>query len=188
MADDPGITAGIGLKTRLAWLLTLAPVMFVLDYVTKRLVLERMTPYGPTVELIDNVARLRFIYNDGIVFGISPAYLTGTTLAAFSVLVALVMTAYLLFARLDDRWSLAALCLVVGGAAGNLVDRIIWGRVIDFIEVGIGDLTWPVFNVADMAVTVGAVLLAWRLLFQSPGAHEQASVSDDAPGESGSSS
>jgi signal peptidase II len=168
MADDAEIREPVCLKTRLTWLLTLAPALFAADYITKRIVLENMTPYGPTIELIDGLARLRFIYNDGIVFGISPSFLTGTTLAVFSVFVALLMTAYLLFARLDDRLTLIALCMVVGGAAGNLLDRVLWGRVIDFIEVGFGDLTWPVFNVADMSVSVGAVLLAWRLLVNPP--------------------
>lgn len=69
-----------------------------------------------------------------------------------------------MFAWLDDKPTLAALCMIVGGACGNLYDRLAWGRVVDFIEIGIGELTWPVFNVADMAVTAGALLLAWRML------------------------
>ena len=181
MANEVERGGVIGLGSRLVWLLTLSPALFVCDFVTKRMVLERMTPYGPTVELIDGFARLRFIYNDGIVFGISPSLLTGTTLAVFSVLVALLMISYLLFARLDDRLTLIALCLVVGGAAGNLIDRVLWGQVIDFIEVGIGELTWPVFNVADMSITVGAVLLAWRLLLASPAAHDNSSPAGGTP-------
>ncbi|MBW7995431.1 MAG: signal peptidase II [Candidatus Glassbacteria bacterium] len=167
-SENSGAQARIGLKTRLSWLLALVPPVFLLDLVTKRAVLHYMEPYGPTVGLIDNIARLRFIYNEGIVFGLNPSFFSGTVLAVFSVAVALLMTGYLLFARLDDIPTLAALCLVIGGACGNLVDRIAWGRVVDFIEIGIGDLTWPVFNVADISVTVGAVLLAWRLIFAAP--------------------
>lgn len=169
MADDPGAEARIGLKKRLMWLLSVVPPVFLLDLATKRLVLRYMEPYGATVELIDNIARFRFIWNDGIVFGISPSFFSATLLIVFSVAVALLMTGYLLFAPLDDTPTLTSLCLVVAGACGNLYDRIAWGRVVDFIEIGIGDLTWPVFNVADMAVTVGAVLLAWRLLFAGSG-------------------
>ena len=127
------------------------------------MVLNHMEPYGPTVELIEGIARFRFIYNDGIAFGINPSFFGTSALAVFSVLVALLMTGYLLFAWLSDKPTLAALCLIVGGACGNLYDRIAWGRVVDFIEIGVGDLTWPVFNVADVAVTAGALLLAWRM-------------------------
>jgi signal peptidase II len=96
--------------------------------------------------------------------------------------VALLMTAYLLFARLHDKLSLIALCMVVGGAAGNLLDRVLWGRVVDFIEIGVGEYTWPVFNVADMAVTAGAVLLGWSLL-RAP-APKQASKTAESGSES----
>jgi len=70
-----------------------------------------------------------------------------------------------LFAR-DAYRSLANRVLlgcILGGALGNLVDRIRWGRVVDFIDVGIGTVRWPVFNVADSAVTLGVILLAWNL-------------------------
>lgn len=68
-----------------------------------------------------------------------------------------------------DRISRLALGLVVGGALGNLVDRIRFGEVVDFIEVGVrGVYTWPVFNVADSAVCVGVALLVWRSLQPLP--------------------
>jgi signal peptidase II len=163
MAPDHDSKSRIGLRTRLLWFISLVPPLFLLDLVSKRLVLKHMVPYGPTVELIDGIARLRFIYNEGIAFGINPSFLGTSALAAFSVLVALLMTGYLFFAWLGEKPILAALCLIVSGACGNLYDRIAWGRVVDFIEIGIGDVTWPVFNVADLAVTAGALLLAWRM-------------------------
>lgn len=68
-----------------------------------------------------------------------------------------------------DRSSRLALGLVVGGALGNLVDRVRFGEVVDFIEVGVrGVYTWPVFNVADSAVCVGVGLLIWRSLQPLP--------------------
>ncbi len=164
MENDCGAESRIALRTRLIWFFSLVPPLFLLDLASKRIVLGYMQPYGPTVELIEGIARLRFIYNDGIAFGINPSFLSTGTLAVFSVLVALLMTGYILFAWLDDKPTLAALCMIVGGACGNLYDRLAWGRVVDFIEIGIGELTWPVFNVADMAVTTGALLLAWRML------------------------
>ncbi len=63
-----------------------------------------------------------------------------------------------------DRWSAIGLALVLGGAAGNLFDRIVWGRVTDFLEFYIGDLHWPTFNVADSCIVIGSGLLLLELL------------------------
>jgi len=63
---------------------------------------------------------------------------------------------------------LAALALVLGGALGNLIDRLWFGHVIDFIQVYYRDFYWPAFNIADSAISVGAVLLIWDALFVKP--------------------
>ena len=60
----------------------------------------------------------------------------------------------------DERLSRLALCLVLGGAVGNIIDRLYLGEVVDFFDFGFGDLRWPIFNVADSCVTVGVLLLA----------------------------
>jgi signal peptidase II len=66
--------------------------------------------------------------------------------------------------RPGDRPRTLSLALVCGGALGNLIDRIRWDRgVVDFIDVGIGTMRWPTFNIADMAVSTGAFMLAWVL-------------------------
>jgi len=68
-----------------------------------------------------------------------------------------------------QQWMLAvALSLVLGGAVGNLIDRLWLGYVIDFIQLYYKDFYWPAFNVADSAITVGAVLLIWDALFAKP--------------------
>jgi signal peptidase II len=59
--------------------------------------------------------------------------------------------------------------LIMGGALGNLIDRLRLGAVVDFINIGIGDLRWPYFNVADSAITIGVVILAFHLLFRPRG-------------------
>ncbi|MFH1068836.1 MAG: signal peptidase II [Candidatus Glassbacteria bacterium] len=166
--NHPSFT-DIPFKTRIRLFLFLVPAVFFLDFVTKQLVESYLEPYGKPVTLIPQIARFRFIYNQGIAFGIDPGFLSGWLLALFSAAVAAALTLYILFGRADDRPSLTALCLIVGGAFGNLYDRLLYGRVVDFIEIGIRDLTWPVFNVADMAVTIGAVLLAVRLWVGKPG-------------------
>ena len=60
----------------------------------------------------------------------------------------------------DERLLRLALCLVLGGAVGNIIDRLYLGEVVDFFDFGFGDLRWPIFNVADSCVTVGVLLLA----------------------------
>ena len=155
----------IPLRERLTVFLWVVPGCFLLDFLTKILVKKTMSPYSETIELIDKVARLRFIYNEGIAFGIKVGFAPHWVLALVSLAVALVMIWYFFFGELDDRWTLYAMALIVSGAAGNLYDRIMFGKVVDFMEIGIGNLTWPVFNVADMAVTFGAVILGIRLIF-----------------------
>jgi signal peptidase II len=68
--------------------------------------------------------------------------------------------------RVDSRWSATALALVVGGALGNVIDRIRFGAVTDFLDFHVGSLHWPAFNVADSAITVGVLLLLGESLFQ----------------------
>ena len=152
-------------RERLKAFLWVVPTCFLLDFFTKILVKNNMTPYGDTIELIDKVARLRFIYNEGIAFGLKVGFAPHWVLAAVSLVVMLVLIWYYFFGELDDHWTLYAMALIVAGAAGNLYDRIMFGKVVDFMEIGIGHLTWPVFNVADMAVTFGAVILGVRLVF-----------------------
>ena len=152
-------------RERLSAFLWVVPTCFLLDFFTKILVKNNMTPYGDTIELIDKVARLRFIYNEGIAFGLKVGFAPQWMLVAVSLVVLLVLIWYYFFGELDDRATLYAMALIVAGAAGNLYDRIMFGKVVDFMEIGIGHLTWPVFNVADMAVTFGAVILGVRLVF-----------------------
>lgn len=118
------------------------------------------------VNVIGEYLRLTFIYNPGAAFGIH--------LGEHSRLIFLVLSAVALVALAGmywvtppaDRARLGAIALVCGGAIGNLVDRVRSARgVVDFLDVGVGDLRWPVFNIADIAVTTGAIFLAlslWR--------------------------
>lgn len=108
------------------------------------------------VSVVPGVLSFVVTHNPGIAFSIpvSGLLLIGLTLA---VLVAFVI---FFFRRVDIHTPLAqaAFVLIVGGGLGNLVDRVVWGAVTDFISVG----PFPVFNLADSAVFIGAVLLAWK--------------------------
>ena len=84
------------------------------------------------------------------------------TLIALAISIALVIWLWRLPAR--ERLTGAALALVLGGALGNLIDRVLYGYVVDFIDVYYGSWHWPAFNIADSAITVGVALLLWTSL------------------------
>ena len=110
--------------------------------------------------------QLRLVHNQGAAFGLE----LGVWQRWIFVVIALVAVAWLRRASQQadpaDRLRQFAVAFVAGGAAGNLVDRLLSSRgVVDFIDIGAGNLRWPTFNVADIAVTCGAVALAislWR--------------------------
>jgi signal peptidase II len=139
-----------------AWLFGTAAAVTLLDRLTK-LWAERALEGRPPVELVPGV-RLAFTTNPGGAFSIggsAPLVFVAATLVVSAVIVA---TA----ARHERVLTSVALGLVLGGALGNLTDRLVRGpgfrgRVVDFIDVG----PWPVFNLADSAIVVGAILLAW---------------------------
>lgn len=133
-----------------------AALVVIIDQVSKRIVWETMPGRVP-IDLIDGILRLRLSTNTGAVMGI----LSGSRLILIVVTIlsiaALIVFAYRMrYAPLPRRICLG---LILGGAFGNLIDRISTGHVIDFIDMGIGAYRWPTYNVADIAVTVGAVIL-----------------------------
>ena len=144
----------------------LAASVVVVDAFTKIMAVDRLVPSHLPREVIGETLRLTLVFNPGAAFGLhlgpwSRWIFTALTIAALVLLWELYRTT-----RAGDTVRTLALSLVCGGALGNLVDRLKSGRgVVDFIDVGVGTLRWPTFNVADMAVTCGAVLLAivlWR--------------------------
>ena len=100
---------------------------------------------------------LQYVENRGAAFGTFRGY--GTLISAIALLVVLGAVIFYRRIRRPSAWLMVAIGLLVGGALGNVVDRASAGYVVDFIAVG----PWPRFNVADSAVTIGVLLLAWRL-------------------------
>ena len=145
------------MTTRLA-ALWLVPLVIVIDQLTKHVVRGALL-LGDPVEVLGSFFRLTFIYNRGAAFGMhlgSPAMHTVVSLIALAV-VGWLYWCLPPAARLLQ----AALALVVGGAIGNIIDRLRFGQVVDFFDVGLGETwRWPIFNIADSCVTVGVVLLA----------------------------
>jgi signal peptidase II len=82
----------------------------------------------------------------------------------FSLAAVAIVAVILWNAERLDRLSLAGFSLILGGAAGNVFDRLVWGRVTDFLELYVGDYHWPTFNIADSAIVIGSGLLLIELL------------------------
>jgi signal peptidase II len=105
--------------------------------------------------------RLTLVYNPGAAFGLQVGSQSRWVFMGLTVIALGILGRLYLNTRDGDLWRTASLALVCGGALGNLIDRVRSDQgVVDFIDIGIGTSRWPTFNVADVAVSVGAVLLA----------------------------
>jgi signal peptidase II len=147
---------------KLPWLLLISVIVIVADRITKNIVASRV-PLGEGIPVIPGFLRITHWLNEGAAFSLfadsaSPnavrwGLISFSAVAAIAVLIALI--------RLGSHFSFAtvALALVLGGALGNLHDRVFYGSVVDFIEVHILGYHWPDFNVADSSIVIGACLL-----------------------------
>jgi signal peptidase II len=116
-------------------------------------------PFDRPLRLAGDYVRLTYTRNSGVAFGIGRG--TGFPYYIFSLIAIVAIVWMFLRDRAgSDPVRRLSLALVLGGAIGNLVDRVTSGEVVDFIEVGVPQWHWPVFNVADSAVTVGVLLFA----------------------------
>ena len=149
-------------------LLVPAFVVTVLDQVSKLVVVHTIGLHE-SISLIPGYVDLVHVRNRGMAFGIMnrPGENTGVYLLTAATLVALVVLIFW-FKRVagENRKAGFGLSLIIGGAVGNLIDRIRLREVVDFLDIHAGDLHWPAFNVADSAITVGTLLLALALLLE----------------------
>jgi signal peptidase II len=135
-----------------------------LDVATKLLAVARLSPQHIPHEVIGNHLRLTLVYNPGAAFGLHLGGYSRWIFMALTIGALIVLGRLYQATRQGDLVRTLALGLVCGGAVGNLIDRVRSPiGVVDFIDVGLRDMRWPTFNVADMAVSVGAFLLAWVL-------------------------
>jgi signal peptidase II len=135
-----------------------------IDFCTKALAVSRLIPQRLPHDVFGGWLRFTLVYNPGAAFGLNVGQYSRWIFMALT-LIALVILGWLYRAtRPGDVLRTVSLALVCGGALGNLIDRIRWADgVVDFVDIGFGDARWPTFNLADMAVSVGAFLLAWVL-------------------------
>jgi len=155
---------------RLPWLLMISALVLALDRATKDWISQHI-PLGGAIPVLPPVLRLSHWLNEGAAFSLfadsSSPHRVRWALVVFSFVAAAVVLVVLV--RVSQRFSLVsvALALILGGAIGNAHDRILYGSVVDFIEVHIFTYHWPDFNVADSSIVTGACLLLLDSLLPS---------------------
>lgn len=149
------------------YVLLIAGIVLALDRFSKWLIAQTIPLHG-SIPVIPGLFKLTHVTNGGAAFGLfadSPSELRIVFLVFFSIL-ALVVVLALLWRHTQGLNSTAvALSLILGGALGNLWDRVLSGHVVDFLEFYIGQYVWPDFNVADSAIVVGAAILMVEIMF-----------------------
>jgi signal peptidase II len=146
-----------GTNRHLFWGVGLGVV--IADFLTKRLAVAALA--HRQMPLMGDWLSFELVYNPGAAFGINAGNYSRWVFMALAVVALVVLWSMVRQTEPSQHARLLALALVCGGAVGNLIDRIRSARgVVDFIDVWIGSFHWPTFNVADMAVSCGAVLLA----------------------------
>ena len=154
---------------KLPLLLGVIVLVDVLDYITKLLIV-RSFHLGRQVEIIGDYVKLTYIQNTGAAFGLHAGDMDRIVFLVLPMLALLGLIALYWATSAGERARLLAIALISAGAIGNLIDRVRSSSgVVDFIDIGYGNHRWPVFNVADIAVTTGAVLLALSLWSEERG-------------------
>lgn len=137
----------------------LSLIVVLLDQLTKWLAVGLLDPYRP-LPLVANL-NLTLMFNEGAAFSLlaDAGGWQRWLFSGFALVVSLLLGIWLLRLEARERLMALALSLVLGGAVGNLIDRLRTGRVVDFIDFYVGDWHWPAFNVADSAISLGVALL-----------------------------
>lgn len=150
------------------FLITLPLVLF-LDQLIKYLV-ERAVPLYESIPVISGFFSITHVKNTGAAFGLFAGGISPFRTLFFGVItVGALIVIFLIFRRIREERVLAplSLAMIMAGALGNLVDRIRWGYVTDFLDFYWREYHWPAFNIADSAITVGVFLLLFENLFLS---------------------
>jgi signal peptidase II len=164
----------------LFWPILLA--VAIIDVITKAVAERALVPRGIPHEVLGNTLRFTLVYNPGAAFGLNLGPQSRWIFAALTIVALVILGRLYRTTRAGDAARIVSLALVCAGAIGNLLDRMrSFFGVVDFIDVGVGDARWPTFNVADMAVSVGAALLAWVLWQEDREARSEDEMALTAP-------
>ncbi len=158
---------------RYAIIAGLSVIIIALDQITKMLATTNLAPVGEVV--VSRFFSLVYVLNRGAAFGFlnDPTITWQFWLFAAATIIALGVIYFLAkTTHAKDYVQFIALGCISGGAIGNFIDRIRFRAVVDFLDFHIGDLHWPAFNVADIAICIGGLLIAYILLFPSKHTNE----------------
>ena len=144
-------------------------VVVVADLITKAVAVATLSPAGVPTPVVGDVLRWTLVYNPGAAFGLYLGQYSRWIFLTLSLAALYILWRMYRETAEHDRVRTLAIALVSSGAFGNLIDRVRheYG-VVDFIDVGLGASRWPTFNIADMAVSSGAFLLAYVLWNEAP--------------------
>jgi signal peptidase II len=170
VAAGPSRLGGFPLRGLL--FLGLAILVVVADQITKRLAEDRLRDQR-SIPVVDDILRLTYVQNRGAAFGLLQDQTTFFVLVGI-VVIGVIAASYRYLPRSGFLLHLA-LGLQLGGAIGNLIDRVRQGYVVDFVDFGYRANWWPVFNVADSAIVIGVALLALNALSPTPAADQPSS-------------
>ena len=138
-------------------------IIVIADQISKSIIKHSMHLYE-SIPAIPGFFHFTYVVNKGMAFGIDLPIGIGI----FSFL-SIIISCFLVFILWRERENILlvriALALILGGAIGNLIDRILFSEVVDFLDFMIGDYHWYIFNIADSAVTVGIILMLWHSVF-----------------------
>ena len=153
------VRSPMSVKSTLFWPILIAVVA--VDVLTKAIAAKTLGLQRVPHDMIGEYVRFTLVYNPGAAFGLHVGEHSRWVFLALTIAALLILGRLFVSSHPTDKSRIVSLALVCGGAVGNLIDRIRSDLgVVDFIDIGVGDARWPTFNVADMAVSIGAFLLA----------------------------
>ena len=142
--------------------LSISGLVVIFDQLTKNIVKTRME-LGESFNILGTFLKFTFVENTGLAFSIKVSNLGIFT--GLSMVASLIVLYYIYKYKDEGVMGYMPLALIFGGAIGNIIGRVLYGKVVDFIDVGISSYRWPVFNIADSSVLVGLVLfliVSWQ--------------------------
>lgn len=154
-------------KEKILRLVLIAGLVLVIDQITKIIILKSLYLHQE-IPIIDGLFNIVSVRNPGGAFGFLAGHSTLVRTFVFFVVSGFAVLAVLYFywsTPSDLKWLSYAFAMILGGAAGNLVDRIRFGEVVDFLDFYFHNYHWPAFNVADSAITVGMTIFIWHVVF-----------------------
>ena len=165
LIDSDGSDSKFGKYTKLA---VIAGLVVIFDQITKILILKNLPLYH-SVTIIPGLFNITHIHNPGGAFGFMAHQDSSLRTFIFILLASFAICFIFYFYKNTNRthpFLASGFALILGGAIGNLIDRIRFGKVVDFLDFYVRNYHWPAFNVADSAITVGVTIFIFHLLFK----------------------